>query len=56
MTLPRIKENLEFKNKMPVNFLTDWHYAAGGDFYACICILRAAERAKHPEGRCRKGM
>ncbi|WP_374570731.1 hypothetical protein, partial [Acinetobacter sp.] len=30
MTLPRIKENLEFKNKMPVNFLTDWHYAGAG--------------------------
>ncbi|WP_374570602.1 hypothetical protein [Acinetobacter sp.] len=25
MTLPRIKENLKFKNKMPVNFLTNWH-------------------------------
>ena len=33
MTLSRIKENLEFKNKMPVNFLTDWHYILMVLFY-----------------------
>ena len=34
MTLPRIKENVEFKNKMPVNFLTDWHYSNEAFFNA----------------------
>jgi len=26
MTFPHINYNHEFKKKMPVNFLTDWHY------------------------------
>ncbi|MEG2358232.1 hypothetical protein [Acinetobacter sp.] len=50
MTLPRIKENLEFKNKMPVNFLTDWHYACWTAFAAApeeyASILRKMQQRR----------
>jgi len=34
MTFPYINYNHEFKKKMPVSFLTDWHYANAGLFLA----------------------
>ena len=50
MMLPRIKENLEFKNKMPVNFLTDWHYACWTAFAAApeeyASILRKMQQRR----------